>query len=284
VGEKPPACTGCGKTHAGVCVLIDHPDYNKEAKSWSESMKGKMWAAKGKTTLPYNRCLDPADQAKWTPPPSGTATTATANTTKPKSESNDVHIKYLNTLKTINDIKNDPYKHLLNCKLHYLKHRIHCRALMDTGAEHANYMSGELAARLKFIGVGVQEIRSRVYGASSSLACIDINEKIIVPVTFYNEKTFCEEKLMLEFHIMEECKYDMIIGLQDIYRYDLVYKNESMFRIKENIMRLPLVGPFARPEPVVPGQDPVLVPSGRISMLEETRKVEHMSKFISREE
>jgi hypothetical protein len=49
-------------------------------------------------------------------------------------------------------------------------------------------------------------------------------------------------------------------------------------------MRLPLVGPLARPEPVVPGQDPVLVPSGRISMLEETRKVEHMSKFISREE
>jgi hypothetical protein len=44
------------------------------------------------------------------------------------------------------------------------------------------------------------------------------------------KKHFAKKQLMLEFHIMEECKYDIIIGLQDIYRYDLVYKNESMFR------------------------------------------------------
>jgi hypothetical protein len=46
----------------------------------------------------------------------------------------------------------------------------------------------------------------------------------------------------------------------------------------------PLVGTLARPEPVVLGQDPVLITSGRDFMLGGTQKVEHMSKFIDREE
>ena len=103
-----------------------------------------------------------------------------------------------------------------------------------------------------------------------------------MPLTFYNEKSFCEETIRLEFHIMQECKYDIIIGIQDIMRYDLIYKNESLFRCKENITSRPLVRPLVRPEPVVPGQNPMLIPSGRVSMLEETQKVEHISKFIDR--
>ena len=272
-GKEKAGCKGCGKLHSGTCNLAQHPDYNKETKPWKESTKGIAWAAKGQATLPALMCLDPKDQATWKPPPKP-APKANQNKT---SESIDVHTEYLNS---VTDITNDPYKHLLPCTINFHKHRIHCRGLMDTGAEHANYMSGELAAKLKYIGMQVQEQRSRVYGATSSLACIEIKEKIIVPVTFYNEKTFCEEAMRLEFHIMEECKYDIIIGLKSIKMYDLIFKSESLFRCKENTNLQPFVRPLVRPETVVPGQDAVLNPSGRNSMLGGTQKVEHMSKFI----
>jgi hypothetical protein len=65
--QKVLQCNTCGRNHKGNCnflggtkdskLYLPHPDINTESVAWSNSTKGKAWAAKGYSTLPSKKTL-----------------------------------------------------------------------------------------------------------------------------------------------------------------------------------------------------------------------------------
>jgi hypothetical protein len=62
--KKPRSdtCDGCGRRGhiKSVCILKDHPDWNKSYGPWPDSDPGKAWAAKQRDTLPAKLTLSGA--------------------------------------------------------------------------------------------------------------------------------------------------------------------------------------------------------------------------------
>lgn len=65
--NKAPLCNACGRFHKAKCnflggtkdgkTYLPHPDINTEPVPWSDSTKGKAWAAKNQPTLPSRKTL-----------------------------------------------------------------------------------------------------------------------------------------------------------------------------------------------------------------------------------
>ena len=73
--DSSAVCTACGRTgHTTTqCRLSDHPDANKENGPWANSAKGKAWAAKNRSTLPFTETLSGAAYQPPMAPKTGTS-------------------------------------------------------------------------------------------------------------------------------------------------------------------------------------------------------------------
>jgi hypothetical protein len=212
VTTKPSSqlCFGCGRLHnlGSDCLLKSHPDFNGEKRPWVKSTKGKAWKEKGVETLPWDRCLRKSDESKWKPPPA-----------KPNKRNNSS--EYIQKLATMSETEISD--NLLSCSIEFLKTRIRCRALIDTGALHGNCISKELAKRLEFLGFERQEQIARVCGATMNICTYTIGTCLRLPLTFYNEQTNCNSTIDLNFSILET-DFDLIIGRPDIIAHELLHK------------------------------------------------------------
>lgn len=221
-GTKSP-CTVCGRLHGRSCILHEHPDRNKEKVAWKDSTKGKEWAAKGEQTLPWRLTLNGRG---WDHPAK-----PEKKEFKRARHDGELEIEQLNTL------IHKPHTDTLTVHIqasHNSPPR-ECRALIDTGALHANYVSSDMVALLKKDNVVVSNTNSTVcdaFGvcnkAVGNIAIIlTINNQNMCESVPLNTKSTCgctdnhTQKIQIQCNIIES-PYDLIIGRPTIQQYDLL--------------------------------------------------------------
>ena len=96
------------------------------------------------------------------------------------------------------------------------------RALIDTGALHANYISNQLAARLIEHGTAKLDDPTRICSALSG-KCSSCLGRLILNVEFLNDITNLKEKIKIPFKIVD-ISYDVIIGRPSIMQFNLLHK------------------------------------------------------------
>jgi hypothetical protein len=211
----PNGCRGCGRNHGGGakrCVFRNHPDWNTEhqTKTWSESDKGKAWAARSlpQFELPHNMTLsgqryDPPDIPK---------------SSKPKQGKDDFDIiASMLTTKILNE--------LVPMQLTSATTSIPIMSLIDTGAIQANYLSEEVAKRLKVNPKGQETIVSsgmnRVGSLKSKGSCD-------VTLSYFNELSKSTETIDIVTNILD-ILFDLIIGKPTLKEHKILQKVHDQF-------------------------------------------------------
>ena len=165
--------------------------------------------------------------------------------------------------------------------LTFQNHSLNVRALIDTGALHANYISEETARAFKALGAKPVNSRVRVCSAFKG-KCNSASEKLALFVTITNEVTNELETDVLEFTVIET-DYDMIIGRPSILAQNLVYKLLLQFTYAPMSLPSNVLVPPACDQSCL-GPDKACNPRERIQKLATIRRKEHMSAFIDRVE
>jgi len=227
-----PQCRACGRRHdlTGTCILLqhNHPDVNKSSAAWKDSEQGKRYAAAKKPNgISYKETLDPADLQAWKPKieavgaelrrlgeqKAGTGRYHIDNCTL--SDIDDA-IQYINALSR--DSSDTVPVQIYHKSDNTLSHH---RALIDTGALHGNYVSKNVAARIKSSG-GIASscsttVKTALQGAGSQVA----RESFVVEVILPNELNNDFDTIELPVTALD-IQYDMIVGRKTISRYRLL--------------------------------------------------------------
>jgi len=69
--SKMKLCNGCGRNHGGgVCLLSEHPNFNKSSTSWKDSKSGMILAKHGQSYLPWSEYVNSSNElVTWTDAP-----------------------------------------------------------------------------------------------------------------------------------------------------------------------------------------------------------------------
>jgi hypothetical protein len=225
------ACRGCGKTHLGdidACNFRTHPDFNRSHKeqSFAESYIGKFYASKDKSSLnsqlkksgselvPYNVTSSSSAssnkpyQAKYTP---GKGTTGSGFRSKQSSECQlcSLSNKSTNTNSIIH--------------AHFLigNYRLQVKTLLDTGAESGSYINAKVATWLTkrgILSVNRRKIVCSCFGDCKMIeTCMTAS---LIFKQFVNNSNDEQNKLCLDFWVIDNLPYDVVIGNLDIKQPD----------------------------------------------------------------
>ena len=203
VKERKLNCWGCGREghDRKICYFKDHPDFNKEHCSWSDSEKGKSWAAKGKRELRGDGDLleKRVNLPKFPKKPTG---------------------------------NNDE---LILCEINTSNGDIQIQALLDTGALDGNYISSRILEYLDKNEIIIQKERHvTLCGAFNNSCKNHIVKDYLINLKFKNELTNKLE--ILELLVTEsDIAFDLIIGRQAIKQKKLAQKIPSHFFSDEDI-------------------------------------------------
>ena len=173
----------------------------------------------------------------------------------------------------------DSIPETIACQLTYNMKTVDVRALVDTGALNANYISEDIAN--EFWKLGVKPIDSCVKICSAfSGQCTNAHKKLALFLTITNEVEEKFETIPLEFTVINTT-YDVIIGRPTIVAHDLVNKLQSQFKIAPKHLPTHMLVPPAttrldQPQP--------RSTRDRLQTLATMRKVENMSVYIDRVE
>ena len=203
VKERKLNCWGCGREghDRKICYFKDHPDFNKEHCSWSDSEKGKSWAAKGKRELRGDEDLL-GKRVKLPKFP------------KKSTGNND---------------------ELMLCEINTSNGDIQIQALLDTGALDGNYISSRILEYLDKNEIIIQKERHvTLCGAFNNSCKHHIVKDYLINLKFKNELTNKLE--ILELSVTEsDIAFDLIIGRQAIKQKNLAQKIPSHFFSDEDI-------------------------------------------------
>ena len=238
-------CTGCGRSHSGGavdCSLKGHPDWNHSTTPWIDSEKGKAFVAKEEKTitLPGGRCLDGSTREFSFPASKNNTKRSNGNANGQDSKSKkgklpteafnitlmceDCNANSSDVNVTQNDIEHtiQVYIHQIDSvnNTNQLPILLPLRALMDTGALHANYISSKLAHQLESNGIVVSNHDASICGVSNT-ACTKCLGKLNAYVDMFNEVTKQRLTLNMNFNVIQ-MKYDLIFGKPDIIKHDLM--------------------------------------------------------------
>ena len=214
-------CKGCGRLHPGDCRLAEHPDFNSSNLPWSLSTKGKKWAEKNLTVLPWVETLDGKGwDAPEQPKKKG-------RKDLPKGEDNipDTEIIY-NLYDTCSFINNDETNDdTINFVLSANNKKVRVKAFIDSGALASNYVSGRLAKWLRTSGSKSCPCATKI--------CSPVNDTC---VTNLNNKKYTFQlihdlaNINTTFNAVElDSKYDLIIGRQSLKDLRLIEKFAEHF-------------------------------------------------------
>ena len=202
-GKPEDLCNGCGRYHDKAtkekpCPFKDHPDFNRSQKPFVQSTQGKEWAAQAKprTYLPGKFCLHPEANQPWMAKHS-----AQPNN---KGEESEIFCSVCEDLNSYSHNISDPTVPVTLLTPSFFPQT--ARALIDTGALHANYISNQLAARLIEHGTAKLDDPTRICSALSG-KCSSCLGRLILNVEFLNDITNLKEKSKslsksLTFHTM----------------------------------------------------------------------------------
>jgi len=289
-GKPEDLCNGCGRYHDKAtkekpCPFKDHPDFNRSQKPFVQSTQGREWAAQAKprTYLPGKFCLHPEANQAWMAKHS-------AQPNK-KGEESEIFCSVCEDLNSYSHNISDPTVPVTLLTPSFFPQT--ARALIDTGALHANYISNQLAARLIEHGTAKLDDPTRICSALSG-KCSSCLGRLILNVEFLNDITNLKEKIKIPFKIVD-ISYDVIIGRPSIMQFNLLHKLYKHLTITSttsettcdsahtNATTVSTTTPV-HSGPAVPDQtaDPSTV--SRIQQLAQLWQIDHMSKFIDQVE
>ena len=281
-GPKPPPCPACGKGgHAkDKCLFVKHkhPDVNLSSSSWAESTKGKATKETfNKDTIVMTKTLEQADHAAWQPKLAAL-----------EAEIRQIHGTFHIDHCTLDDIElaihylnacpeADQSSNTIPIQIYHKtdKSISHHRALIDTGALHADYISRDVATRIRKSGGVAKPCSHRVGTALAGAGTQLASEMYTIEVKIPNEQTKEHDVLFLPVKAID-IQYDLIVGRKTISKYRLLetlrkHLNGENEEIPE--VSRPRVGRESDQFPVRP--------SGRLANL---TVVEPASNYLDREE
>jgi hypothetical protein len=140
--SKEP-CRVCGRNHAQPCKFLaaGHPDANTSSSSWADSVKGKAWAAIGKSACEFTTRLDGTNFEF-------NAASGDKKGSRPQHGKRPRSGKY-DLLFAMECDDNDCYTVPIALHSAYIDSKLNCRMLIDTGALQANYVNLRTAAWLR---------------------------------------------------------------------------------------------------------------------------------------
>lgn len=193
-------CSVCGSTHstARKCLLFDHPDANHTQSTWANSPKGKEWAARQRSYLPW---YDTLDGKGWEAPSKQRSKVPRA------TGSGELDRNCPDCLLTLNEaaFADTILVKAENPKLNVQRN---LRMLLDGGAISANYISADAARTLQLgsnlitcqVCTGFNGLCGRSYGTTSLL------------LTVFDETTRAlSEPIAIEARIIDT-PFELIIG------------------------------------------------------------------------
>jgi len=186
------ACNGCGRKHPNheQCILRDHPDFNKSNKSWVESEKGKLWAAKDAKVevLPWFQTLA---GTKWEAPDKPVKKFRPQG----KLDNNPYYLTYTNCnncnnteriyLNSLHNTDNFTDTFPVICLQEKDLVHVNLNALLDSGALQENYVSKSVIEKL---GLETKNIINKVVCSGFTEDCKSlITSEVDITITVYNE-------------------------------------------------------------------------------------------------
>ena len=135
-----------------------------------------------------------------------------------------------------------------------LDEEIHAKCLIDGGAGAHNYMSPDMADRL--VDSGSKPNASYVVTKSPLEAghhkC---NFQLHITCTFFDELSFKNERINLNFHVLDlDCQYDIIIGNTDSVQHGLLFRLHNQLFGTTAEAALAQARATVRPHPRIPSQ------------------------------
>jgi transposase InsO family protein len=219
-------CRGCGKAHSGDiqgCNFKTHPDFNRKhlEQSFEESSVGQFYSSQGKTSLnphlkrnkegtalvPHEETSSastskPSYQAKYTP---GKGATSRFKS----NHRSECDLCLLSKSTKTNSLSN----------AHFLigNDRFQVKTLLDTGAESGSYINAKVAAWLTKRGIKSVNRRKIVCSCFGDCKMIDTcMTASLYFEKFVNNSNDEQNKLCLDFWVIDNLPYDVVIGNLDI--------------------------------------------------------------------
>jgi hypothetical protein len=234
--EQLPPCNTCGRCHPQTrpCRFSEHPDRNPNPKvPWSKSDKGKEWLEKGYRSIhsvaplaeTETRVLKEFDSNK-------------RKTDAPKKWDNK-RIRKCELYNSYDDNNDsiDPDDDLVDVTVflpetHTL---IPVRALLDTGAKSSNYISVDLAVRLKQHNVSSCACNATVCGPIKGSACANSSVNFNLELILKDENTGNLSRIPFTAKAIPQI-YDLTIGKRTLKEHNiaLIYPSHFFSNIEEN--------------------------------------------------
>ena len=147
-------CTSCGRQNhtTANCLLKTHPDANKSAEPWPQSVSGKAWKAKSEEVLPFTRTLS---GESWICP------------VQPKGKFPKRQKCECNTIASLDTMTGNT--DVVPCDIILTDTSLTTHMLVDSGALDGDYINREIADKLRAVGVKPVGARKRVCSAFNEM-------------------------------------------------------------------------------------------------------------------
>ena len=197
-------CKGCGRLHAAKCRLDTHPNFNKTAKPWAESVIGMAFKKQGFDALPFDRTMSKQGDSY---------VLETAKRDDPATSKNHTLVSF--------DTSNELIYSNIYCNRVYRE----TKALIDTGSLSRDFISKALVTSCNY--TVVQSNCDEVCSGFSHV-CTHTFGTIPIEFRFFNEIVNNYETITLHPLILDT-PFDIIIGKQSIKNFNLLEKVHAQF-------------------------------------------------------
>lgn len=240
-------CYLCGHTHGNnSCLQNCHPNVNTENKPWPESTIGKLFAEKQIYQLPPRKTLsDQPFHNEAFESLIGKASQQRASRAEAKHHKGEMH----RLLTIYEDLTNSD--DLIDCYIDLDRKRkkeLNAKALVDTGALCANYISPDFAAKLQLLGFQLHycstdnKVCTVITDANNvkSQRCIPIHNYMFFnlklnDVIATHDPTLLYNKTIINFHAwVLPIPCDIIIGRPTIREHRLLKLLENHFAPRQS--------------------------------------------------
>ena len=157
-------CNGCGRKHRQDCILKNHPNRNTENVPWVQSTNGKAFARKLNRPVPVLPWEETLSGQGWNHPekPPKRENTGGATPYNKRRKCNNKCLSCVNDEQYIctviqKKLTNNTNMYTIPVIIQQGVEPITARALVDTGALHANYINKEAVERLTRVGAVVDD-------------------------------------------------------------------------------------------------------------------------------
>jgi hypothetical protein len=202
-----------------------HPDRNTTNTPFADSAVGKKWKEQGKDVLPYNITLDGSAFSSvpiWAAKLSEEEYKAKL---KEKTSKKREKRKFEEALGAVTTAANSA---TLPCQITLPGHVIDTRFFLDSGAVSGNYVSEDIAKRLREAGAKEYPQEGKRVCMAIGSVCRPCGNVFEFPLRFFNESINDHESIDIKASVFDT-QWPIMIGLPSIRTHRLTQKLMSHF-------------------------------------------------------